>query len=125
MKFLLDENISKSVALFLTQLGHTTFRIKKIYPGAEDFQVLELAIEKEAILITLDKDYGELVFKEGRLHTGIVFLRLDDQTISNVKRVIIWFLSKYPEDKIMNKFAVVIVKEGKLKVRFKKNELQN
>lgn len=52
MKFLLDENIGKSVALFLTQLGHTPFRIKKIHPGAEDFQVLELSVEKGAILIT-------------------------------------------------------------------------
>lgn len=49
MKFLLDENIGKSVARFLTQLGNTIFRIKEIHSGIEDFKVLELAVEKKPL----------------------------------------------------------------------------
>ncbi len=118
MKFLLDENIGKRVALFLIQLGHTVFRVKKIYSGAEDFQVLELSVENDAILITLDKDFGKLVFKEGKTHTGVIFLRLDNQTTTNTKKAINWFLSKYSEDKIVNNFAVVSEKLSKFKARF-------
>lgn len=118
MRFLLDENIGKSVALFLTQLGHTIFRIKKIHPGAEDFQVLKLSVEKDAILITLDKDFGKLVFKEGKTHTGVIFLRLDDQTGISITNVLNWFLSNYPEGKIVNNFAVVTEKLSKFKARF-------
>lgn len=117
-KFLLDENIGKSVALFLTQFGHTVYRIKKIHPGAEDFQVLDLAVEKYAILITLDRDFGELIFKERKPHTGVIFLRLDDQRLSNIKRALSWFLSIYPEHKIENSFTVIIEKMGKFKARF-------
>lgn len=118
MKFLLDENIGKNIASFLTQSGHKALRIKKIYPGAGDIQVLELAVEEEAFLITLDKDFGELIFKRGKSHTGVIFLRLEDQTVENTKRVIKWLLSHY-HHRIENSFTTVTEKEGKLKVRFK------
>lgn len=123
MKFLLDENLGKSLALFLTHLEHTVFRIKNIYPGAEDFEVLDLAVEKNAVLVTLDKDYGELIFKEGKSHTGVIFLRLEDQTLVNTQRVVKWLLSDY-EDKLENSFTTVTEKDGKLKVRFRKKKLR-
>ena len=117
MKFLLDENIGKSVANFLTQFGHTIFSVKKINPGLADLKVLELAVEKNAILITLDKDYGELIFKETKVHTGVLFLRLGNQTSLNIKKVLGWFLSIYSPDKIENNFIVITEKDNKLKVR--------
>lgn len=120
MKFLLDENTSKATAQFLIQLGHTTFRIKEIHPGLEDFLVLELAVEKEAIIVTLDKDYGELIFKEGRLHTGVFFLRLEDQTEENVIKVLNWLLSRYSEAKLRRNFVTVTERDGKFKVRLTK-----
>ena len=117
MKFLLDENTSKGTAFFLTRLGHTTFRIKQINPGMEDFEILKLAVEKEATLITLDKDYGELVFKESMSHQGVILLRLDDQTEENVTRALTWLLSCYSEEKFKN-FVTVTEKYGKFKARF-------
>ena len=120
MKFLLDENISKSVALFLNQLGHQIFRIKEINPGAEDFQVLGLALRNQAILITLDKDYGELVFKKGKIHRGVILLRLEDQTTGRVEKALLWLLSAYYEEKIIGKFVVVTEKARIFKARFDK-----
>lgn len=119
MKFLLDENLGKSLAQFLTQLGHTTFRIKVINPGIEDFRVLELAVENDTILITSDKDFGELVFKEKLTHTGVILLRLADQTAENTRKALIFLLSKYPEG-LENKFIVVTEKGGIFKMRFGK-----
>src|SRR3990172_5881378 len=118
MKFLLDENIGKSIARFLVQLGYTTLRVKEIHSGLEDFKVLELAVEQETIVITLDKDYGELVFKEGKFHRGVIFLRLEDQTSSNIQRALSWFLTVYSKDRIGNYFAVVTEKMSKFKTRF-------
>lgn len=68
MKFLIDENLSKKLARFLNQLGHPTLRVRNIDPGIDDYQVLELALSKDSILITSDKDFGELVFKEKLAH---------------------------------------------------------
>lgn len=72
MKFLLDENIGKVVAEFLQQYGHQSFIVRKISPGIKDPQVLDLAIDKGAILITSDKGFGELIFKEGQYHCGVI-----------------------------------------------------
>ena len=121
MKFLLDENIGKSTAQFLTQLGHTAFRIKIISPGMEDYQVLEWAVEKEAILITLDKDYGQLICKYGKSHKGVIFLRLKDQSSGNITKVLAWLLATYPVENFPENFVTVTEKYGKFKARFKNN----
>lgn len=119
MKFLLDENIGKSLARFLTQLGHTALRVKVINPGINDFQVLSLSVEKKAILITEDKDFGELVFKHKQIHSGVVLLRLVDQTSENTKKALLFLLSKHREN-LENKFIVITEKENTFEIRFGK-----
>lgn len=120
MRFTLDENIGKKVAYFLTALEHTVFRIREINPGIEDFEVLEFAIEKTSIVITLDKDYGYLVFKEAKPHKGIIFLRLEDETQENTIKVLTWLFSSYEKEQIINTFVTVTEKDGKFKARFNK-----
>jgi predicted nuclease of predicted toxin-antitoxin system len=38
--------------------------------------VLDLANSEAAILLTSDRDFGELVFRQGRLHSGVILIRL-------------------------------------------------
>ena len=45
-------------------------------PGASDDIVLDRANEKNALLVTADKDFGELVFRQGLVNFGVVLLRL-------------------------------------------------
>lgn len=118
MKFIVDENLSKKLARFLNQLGHPTLRVRIINPGVEDYQVLELALSKDSILVTSDKDFGELIFKENLAHCGIIFLRLQDETPDNTIRVIQKLIPKF--DEVKNNFVVVTEKEGKLRIRFKR-----
>jgi predicted nuclease of predicted toxin-antitoxin system len=73
MKFLLDENLGKEIAEFLKKLGFAALSIRKIAPGIDDYEVLSLAVSQNAILITQDRDFGELVFKEEHAHKGIIF----------------------------------------------------
>jgi len=115
MKFLLDENIGKKVGYFLQSLGHIVSTIRQIGPGILDYQVLKLAISKKSILITSDKDFGELIFKEKQPHTGIVFLRLQDQTSKNKVRTLKLVFSKYKN--IESKFIRVKEKSGIFKIK--------
>jgi len=123
MKFLLDENIGKEVARFLEQLGHSVSRIRLISPGIEDYRVLDLSISKDSILITSDKDFGELIFKEGQPSTGVIFLRLEDGSSENKIKAIKKILSKHKD--IKNKFIAkqqslfITVKERDGKFRIK------
>lgn len=121
MKFLLDENIGKKIATFLNQQKYSTQRIRDIKPGIEDFEVLNLAVSQKAILITSDKDFGELIFKEKQPHSGVIFLRLTDQTSENKIQAIKFVLSKYK--KINDKFIVVTKKENgfNLRIRYGSN----
>lgn len=45
-----------------------------------DEEILELAVLEQRIVITMDKDFGELVYNSGRNHKGVLLLRLEDQT---------------------------------------------
>ena len=45
-------------------------------PGVSDEAVLELANREEAMLLTADKDFGEIVFRLGKLAAGVILLRL-------------------------------------------------
>lgn len=105
MKFLLDENIGKIVARFLEKLGHSTARIKLIAPGIEDYEVLNLSVSRNSILITSDKDFGELIFKEKQSSTGVIFLRLQDESSDNKIKALKEVLSKHKE--LKDKFVTV------------------
>jgi len=77
VKFLLDESSEHRLAAFLREQGHDVKSIAHDYPKAlSDTEVLELAGREARILITNDKDFGELVFKRGLRHHGVILLRL-------------------------------------------------
>lgn len=115
MKFLLDENIGKQVARLLQNLDHTALRIREINPGIPDYEVLALAVSEEAILITSDRDYGELIFKEKQPHTGVIYLRLEDESSDNKIRALKLVFSKYKD--IKGQFIRVKEKDGKFRVK--------
>lgn len=106
MKFLLDENVDFPVAIFLRSLNFNVKTISETQPSVEDKDVLTLANEENRILITNDKDFGYLVFKEKLPHKGIILLRLEDESsqtkISHLKRL----LTTY-KNKLENNFIVV------------------
>ena len=50
--------------------------ILESHPGADDEKVLQIPNDEERILITQDKDFGELVYRLQKVHFGIILLRL-------------------------------------------------
>ncbi len=57
-------------------------------PGVSDDEVLELAKLanlEEIPLLTTDRDFGELVFRQGRLHSGVILVRLSTRPSSRVR----------------------------------------
>ncbi len=59
--------------------------------GLDDLSILQWAVSENRIVITCDKDYGELVYRLGHPHRGIVLLRLDDETTDS-KIAVLWDL---------------------------------
>lgn len=88
MKLLLNENISRTVTESLRRAGHDVVWVGDDLAGTEDSSILAKARREERILITKDKDFGELAFKHGYAHSGIILLRLEDERAENTLRVL-------------------------------------
>ena len=76
MNLLADESVDWPVVERLRQEWHNAVYIAEVSPSISDDDVLQHATDLHALLVTADKDFGELVFRQGRLHTGVVLLRL-------------------------------------------------
>jgi predicted nuclease of predicted toxin-antitoxin system len=76
MNLLADESVDGPVVERLRHEGHQVVYVAELAPGITDDEVLRQANDRGALLVTADKDFGELVFRQGRVHTGVVLLRL-------------------------------------------------
>lgn len=82
MRFVVDECTGPAVARWLRNQGYETVSVFDDIRGANDDEVLENALAAEAILITNDKDFGEKIFRERKVHHGVILLRLADERTS-------------------------------------------
>jgi predicted nuclease of predicted toxin-antitoxin system len=105
MRFLVDECTGPTVAAWLSQQGHDVLSVYDQLPGTADDDLLELAHRDHWILITNDRDFGELIFRERRPHHGVVFLRLDDERAANKIRVLGLLLNSHAAD-LPDRFVV-------------------
>lgn len=71
MNLLADESVDR-----LRQQGHDVVYVAELSPSMADDHVFQYANERDALLVTADKDFGELVFRLGKAHRGVVLLRL-------------------------------------------------
>lgn len=76
MNLLADECVMAEVVARLRADGHTVEAAGDAARGATDDDVLARAAASGQVLVTADKDFGELVYRLGRAHAGVVLLRL-------------------------------------------------
>ncbi|WP_288428716.1 DUF5615 family PIN-like protein [uncultured Spirosoma sp.] len=74
--FVADENFDYSVVKALREAGYSVLAIAESFPSISDPQVLQIATDRKAILLTEDKDFGELVHRLRMPHWGILLVRL-------------------------------------------------
>jgi predicted nuclease of predicted toxin-antitoxin system len=79
MRFLVDECAGFTLARWLQEQGHDVFSVYEQARGITDEEVFRIALENERILITVDKDFGEKIFREKHPHHGVILLRLKDE----------------------------------------------
>ncbi|MBL8747381.1 MAG: DUF5615 family PIN-like protein [Phycisphaerae bacterium] len=81
MRFLANENIPALLVELLSIRGHDVGWIRRDAPGAKDAEVLRRSAAENRVLITFDKDFGELVFRLGaEASSGVILLRLRGST---------------------------------------------
>lgn len=76
MKWLADEHIGNSIVARLRRDGHEVVSVSEDCPGVEDDVILARAQNEGALVLTADKDFSELIFRQHRATQGVVLLRL-------------------------------------------------
>lgn len=77
MRWLVDECVDAALAVQLRILGHDVAYMSDVAPRATDTEVMSRAHSENRVLLTEDKDFGDLVFRQARPVPGIVLLRID------------------------------------------------
>jgi len=110
MRFLVDECTGPAVAEWLRKQKHEVFSVFEEARGMDDDDIILKALKENWILITNDKDFGEKVYRDGRLHRGIILLRLENERSQSKIQVLSHLLRTYP-DRLANTFVVVTEKQ--------------
>ena len=106
MIILADESVDNGVVLRLRDDGNEVSYVAEMSPGILDEDVLVLANEDNTLLVTADKDFGELIFRQGYVKHGIVLYRLAGLK-SKEKAAIISRVIAEHGDKLLQAFSVI------------------
>ncbi len=107
MKFLLDENVQKRVADYLTDQGVDV----KTTKGATDSQVAHLAQKEDRIPITYDSDFSNMLAYPPKDYPGIIILKIHPPILDKTTEALTRLLKK--TEKAGLKGKTVILKEDK------------
>ena len=114
MNLLADENVDKAIVDRLRSDGHTVLYIAETDPGIDDDAVLFRTRQIGALLITADKDFGELVFRLGRNPAGVVLIRLAGLSADAKARNVSNALADH-SDQLISAFSVI--SPGRIRIR--------
>lgn len=113
MKLLIDTCISGTVRDALQAAGHDAVWTGDWPQDPGDDEILDHAHQQNRILITLDKDFGELAVVHGRPHSGII--RLVNWSTQQQAHTSLLVLEKYSKD--LESGAIVTAEPGRIRVR--------
>jgi len=74
MTFVADENFPRPAWQVLRNAGWEVFSVAEECPGISDEEIAALCSENQRVLLTFDKDFGELIFRRGLSAGGGVVL---------------------------------------------------
>lgn len=106
MRLVADENIDFPLVVALRRVGVEVLSIEESHPGIDDRQVIQIAEAAQSILLTGDKDFGDLVFRQGYNVPAVVLLRLAGLTGLQKVEIVTSFFREEAEA-ILGSFCVV------------------
>jgi predicted nuclease of predicted toxin-antitoxin system len=114
LRFVCDEGVDRPIVDALRRAGHDVTYVAEMEPGIEDDEVLELSARDGRVLVTADKDFGELVFRQGRLHHGIVLLRLHGLAPNEKGRLVVTSVEEHGDEFA---HAFVVLEKNRIRIR--------
>lgn len=114
MMFLADEGVDRSIVDGLRKLDFDVFYVIEATRSLRDENLLQIAANEKRIPITKDKDFGELVFRLNRAHSGVILIRLEGITTQERAEVTCPLILKHKEQ-LLTSFTVI--QKGIIRIR--------
>ncbi len=106
MNLLADEGVDKPIVDLLRNNGFDVVYILETNQGADDEFILALANDDKRILLTQDKDFGELVFRLKNAHHGVILIRLEGYKSALKAQIVLQTIVEH-KDELINSFTVI------------------
>lgn len=113
MRFLADESCDFAVVRALRAAGHAVAAVAEIAPRADDVVVIDKTVREQLILITEDKDFGQLVYADKRASGGVLFIRFPARARRSLPQIVVELVRRKGEQLIG---AFVVVQPGRSRV---------
>lgn len=113
-KFLVDESTGKKLSIFLNNSGFDSIYVGDVFAGAVDEDVLKFAEKEKRVLITNDKDFGEMIFHQIKPSSGVILLRLANDSREKRQEILSIILRDFA-DKIES--HLIVATEEKIRIR--------
>jgi len=114
MKLLIDVSAGQSVVDALRGMGHDVVFVRDHSPQMPDDDILTWAVREQRLVVTMDKDFGELVYRSGLAHFGVLLLRLEAARNAEKITVVTDLFTRYG-DQLPGRFSVY--QDGRLRIR--------
>ena len=114
LRVVVDVGVGPAAEEWLRRNGHDVQAVRDHDPRMSDTDILAWAVRDQSLVITMDKDFGELVYLSGQAHAGVLLLRLEgaksQEKANAVEKVFTQF-----GDQLEGKFSVF--QDGRLRTR--------
>ena len=112
MRFLVDRCVGRRLADWLRDQGHDVLEVRALGRDPGDAALLRLAAHQRRILVTIDTDFGTLIYVRAQTHAGLI--RLPDVPAAMRIQLLAQILADHPEDELSR--AVVTVKGSRIRI---------
>ncbi|MBK9274732.1 MAG: DUF5615 family PIN-like protein [Flavobacteriales bacterium] len=116
MRFVADESVDGNVVLALRVAGHDVVYIADRMASTKDEDVLAFAVERNEILLTEDKDFGDIVHNRRHRHAGVILLRMNELAPADRVARTLMVLSIH-EPRLTDAFTVISAKRVRIRPR--------
>ena len=114
MNLVADEGVDKAIVDALRAAGFSVKYFAEVGAGAADKDVLAAASDAQSLLLTSDKDFGELVFRQRQVNAGVVLIRLTGMSATSKASLVLEAIKQHGSDM---GGAFTVISPGLLRVR--------
>ena len=114
MKFLADENIEREFIEALREANFDVLSVRENFTGSADDEILAIAVNEKAVILTYDTDFGELVYRFSLKSYGVILLRVHGLSLAEKINKTILAINEH-ETELENAFTVI--SENSVRIR--------